>query len=209
MAPRTNSVRYLTLALAFFPGGTAAAPRPEPAEAGRFVAVENFDADLLARELFRQTNEVRVAQGVAALKPEPRLTAAADGQAAMLALRIHSGHDNPIANQGDPSARVEQAGLSPGLVTENVATLGARNRERGRGYTYRELAAAFVRAWMDSPGHRANVLDPALHFLGCGARVAVLLGNPTAYAVQDFYTPAPRHEPVPPSVKPGATHLTR
>ena len=204
-----NSVRSLVLALALFPGGTAAASRPPPGEPERIVAVENFDADLLAREIFRRTNEVRVAQGGTPLKPEPRLAAAAGGQAAMLALRIHSGHDSPLANQGDPNARVEQAGLPEGYVAENVATLGARKRGSGRGYTYRELAAVLVQAWMDSPGHRANLLDPAVHYLGCGARMAMLLGNPTAYAVQDFYTPAPPHEPLPPSLKPGATHLTR
>jgi uncharacterized protein YkwD len=173
------------------------------------VEVENFDADLLAREIFRRTNEVRVASGVAPLKPEPRLAAAADGQAAMLALRIHSGHDNPLTNQGDASARVEQAGLSAGVVAENLATLGARNRESGRPYTYRELAVVIVQAWMDSPGHRANLLDPALHYLGCGTRAVWLLGHPTVYAVQDFYTPAPSSEPLPPSVSPGAAHLTR
>jgi uncharacterized protein YkwD len=137
------------------------------------------------------------------------LAVAADGQAAMLALRIHSGHDNPLANHGDPSARVEQTGLAAGVVAENVPTLGVRNRESGRAYTYRELAVVIVQAWMDSPGHRANLLDPALHYLGCGTRATWLLGHPTAYAVQDFYTPAPRSEPLPPSVRPGAAHLTR
>ena len=204
-----NLVRTLALALALFPGVGAAAPGRGPGAADRIVDPENFDHDLLAREIFRRTNEVRADQGVAALKPESRLVTAADGQAAMLALRIHSGHDSPLTNQGDASARVDQAGLSPGYVAENAAMLGARNGENGRAYTYRELAVVIVQAWMDSPGHRANLLDPTLHYLGCGTRVALLLGKPMVYAVQDFYTPVPRGEPVPPSVQPGATHLTR
>ena len=204
-----NLVRYLVLALALFPGGVAAATQPGSGEADRVVDPENFDHHLLAREIFRRTNEVRVDQGGVPLKPESRLGAAADGQAAMLALRIHSGHDNPLTNQGDANARVEQAGLAEGYVAENAATLGARNGENGRAYTYRELAVVIVQAWMDSPGHRANLLDPTLHYLGCGTRIASLLGKPTVYAVQDFYTPVPRGEPLPPSVKPGAAHLTR
>lgn len=188
----------------------AAAPEAGPREGERVVDADHFDPGLLAREIFHATNEVRRQQGVAPCKPEPRLAAAAEGQAAMLAMRIHSGHDSPLTNQGDPFARVRSRGLPEGTVAENAATLNARNQSAGRDYTYRELAGVIVQAWMDSPGHRANLLDPALHYLGCGTRVAVLLpGQPVVYAIQDFYTPAPRPEPPPPSVRPGATSITR
>lgn len=199
--------------LALVPGLAVAAeatpPRPVRM-ADRVVEVENFAPNLLAGEIFRESNEVRVRQGVAALKPEPRLAAAADGQAAMLALRIHGGHDNPLANHRDPSARVVQAGLPAGLVGENAATLSARNRDTGRNYTYRELATVIVQAWMDSPGHRANLLSPEFRYLGCGARAAFLQrDNPMVYSIQDFYTPAPRSEPPFSDAVPGGAHLTR
>ena len=188
----------------------AAAALPVPATADRTADPDHFDAGLLAREIFHATNEVRRQQGVAPLKPDARLAAAAEGQAAMLAIRIHSGHDSPLANQGDPFARVLATGLAEGVVAENAATLGARNQAAGRDYTYRELAGVIVQAWMDSPGHRANLLNPALHSLGCGARVAVLLQNqPVVYAIQDFYTPVPRPEPPPPVVLPGGASITR
>ena len=201
---RLGLLPALALALA------AAPPAPDPAAAGRVVDPDHFDHELLAREIFLATNAIRVTEGVVPLKPEPRLTAAANGQAAMLSIRIHGGHDNPLASQGAPSERVAQAGLPAGLVTENAATLNPRNPETGRNYTYRELAAVIVQAWMDSPGHRANLLNPALHFLGCGTRVAYLLpGQAAVYSIQDFYTPAPRVEPAPPGIRPGAASLTR
>lgn len=210
--------RFMMCSLALLPGLItalrAAASDPVRAEAERLVTVENFDHDLLAREIFRESNKVRIKHGVATLKPEPRLVAAADEQAAMLAIRIHSGHDNPLPDHGDPFARVMQAGLHPEVVGENAATLGARNRSTGRDYTYRELAAVIVQAWMDSPGHRVNLLSPAFQYLGCSARAAYLpTDSPTVYAIQVFYTPAPGSEPpifpmkpIPP-MKPGATSI--
>jgi uncharacterized protein YkwD len=192
------------------PPPARAAEAPAVAVLDRVVDADNFDHDLLAREIFRATNEVRRAQGLVALKPDARLAQAADGQAALLSIRVHSGHDSPLAHEGDPYARVEQAGLAEGTVAENAATLGVRNKAAGRDYTYRELAKVIVQAWMDSPGHRANLLNPALHFLGCGTRVARMLRDQQqVYAIQDFYTPAPRPEPPPPAIRPGATSITR
>ena len=35
-------------------------------------------------------------------------------------------------------------------------------------FTYSEMAKSVVEAWMNSPGHRANILDSDHRFLGCG-----------------------------------------
>ena len=183
--------------LTFLSIGLRATPPPDRVASDRIIEVANFDSDLLAREIFRMSNEVRVKQGLDPLKPNAKLTAAGAGQAGMLALRIHSGHDNPLANHGDPYARILQEGLPAGFVGENAATLSARNRETSHNYTYAEMAAITVQAWMDSPGHRANLLNPAFRYLGCGTRAAFLLrDNPTVYSIQNFYTPAPRNEPL-------------
>jgi uncharacterized protein YkwD len=205
--------RFMACSLMVLPGlfaaVSAAASEPGHGEADRTVAVGNFDHELLAREIFRATNEARIQHGAAPLKPEPRLVKAADEQAAMLAIRIHGGHDNPLPDHGDPFARVVQAGLHPGMVGENAATMSARNRNTGRDYTYRELAAALVQAWMDSPGHRANLLSREFQYLGCSARAAYLPpGDPTVDAIQAFYTPAPSSDPPIPTMKPGDIRIT-
>lgn len=211
MAGRVNSVRSKVCRLALFPGlilGLTAAR--EPGAADKLVEVQHFDSELLAREIFRRTNEVRLEQGVAPLKVDSRLAAAAAGQAAMLALRFHSGHDNPLRNHGDPSARVAEAGLPPGTVAENAATVAARNQVASRGYTYPEQAAVIVADWMRSPGHRANLLSPEFHYLGCAARAAFSPGNcPTVYAIQVFYRPVPPSPPPNSALQPGATRIKR
>ena len=35
-------------------------------------------------------------------------------------------------------------------------------------YTYSEMAKSVVDSWMNSPGHRANILNPDYFYLGCG-----------------------------------------
>ncbi len=36
-------------------------------------------------------------------------------------------------------------------------------------YTYEEFAITIVNGWMNSKGHRENILNPAFNYLGCGA----------------------------------------
>lgn len=183
---------------------------PDRPGADRLVTVEDFDPGLLAQEIFHASNVARAKEGLPPLSSEPRLAAAASDQAAMLAMRVHTGHRNPLLGHGNASARVQQAGLGPGVVAENAATMDASKPDFGGDYTYAELARAIVQAWMDSPGHRANLLDPAFHFLGCGARIAwVLRGEAVVYAIQDFYAPAKVADPPPPALYPSGPNLTR
>jgi uncharacterized protein YkwD len=180
------------------------------AAAEKLVAVADFDSALLAQEVFRATNAARAKQGVVPLVAEPRLRSAADSQAATLAMRVHTGHHSPILGQGDPSSRVQQSGMAPGTVAENAATMDVQKPNQGGSYTYTELAEAIVQAWMDSPGHRANLLDPTFHFLGCGTRIAwSLKGEAVVYAIQDFYSPARVSDPPPTVIRPNSPSLSR
>ncbi|MCL2072672.1 MAG: CAP domain-containing protein [Marinilabiliaceae bacterium] len=44
-------------------------------------------------------------------------------------------------------------------------------------YTYYELAKNVVDGWMNSPGHRANILQPDFEYLGCGSAKYEKQGN--------------------------------
>lgn len=54
--------------------------------------------------------------------------------------------------------------------------VGGENIAKGQ-----HSAAEVVKAWMDSPGHRRNILDPHFRWIGCGQ-----VGN---FWVQDFGYP--------------------
>ncbi len=52
-------------------------------------------------------------------------------------------------------------------------------------YNYLEYAQEVVKGWMNSPGHRANILNPSYEYLGCGC--AAYLEKNTHYDVPYFY----------------------
>ena len=103
-------------------------------------------------EVLKLTNQERSKQGLGPLAICPTLDNAAQMHAEAMKEEGFFEHENPFTGE-DPSSRGEQAGYGP-YVGENIAM----------GYqTPREV----VRGWMDSPGHRENILSSYLH-LGVG-----------------------------------------
>ena len=119
-------------------------------------------------EVLTLTNQERSKQGLGPLTMCPTLDNAAQMHAEAMKDQGFFEHENPFTGE-DPSSRGEQAGYGP-YVGENIAM----------GYqTPREV----VEGWMDSPGHRENILSDYLH-LGVG----ILKGGSGKYAPGDgFY----------------------
>lgn len=175
------------------------------------IDVTKLDRQLLARAIFEETNRVRVAAKLRAFKTEPKLDEAADTQAQMGAVFRPPSHTNPFPLIATPLDRVKFAGLEPDYVAENIALLAIydaptgtdiyvtnkdatvrdlRNGEPVRTHTYASFARAIVAAWMASPGHRANILEPKLRYLGCAVRPTKSLEDvDMIFGVQAFYTP--------------------
>lgn len=104
------------------------------------------DPDEYAKRLLRKTNAAREEQGLAPLER----SVCADRQARRRAadLRGQQLEHRPLAAVVDACAPGSRA-------AENLAATA-------------RPAAAVVAAWMDSPGHRNNIVDPALHHVGVG-----------------------------------------
>lgn len=177
------------------------------------VAVETLDQALLAAAIFHESNRVRIEAGLPGLQALQKLNAAAEIESRVGGAFSPPSHNNIFAAIGTPLERVKAAGLRPRYVAENIAlvpiyvlgpgaALGVIRREgrtefvdpaSGRElppHTYATYAAAVVRSWMNSPGHRKNLLDPAVKFLGC----SVLpkrgrYGEETVFSVEVFYLP--------------------
>ena len=118
-------------------------------------------------EVLTLTNQERSKQGLGPLTMCPTLDNAAQMHAEAMKDQGFFEHENPFTGE-DPSSRGEQAGYGP-YVGENIAM----------GYqTPREV----VRGWMESPGHRENILSDYLH-LGVG----ILKGGSGKYAPGDWF----------------------
>ncbi|MGW4073457.1 CAP domain-containing protein [Streptomyces asiaticus] len=107
----------------------------------------------LASEVIALTNAERVAARLAPLSPDPRLTAAAQAHSDDMVARDFYSHTGPEGHQ--PWDRARAAGATHRGIGENIAC-GQRSPEE------------VVRGWMNSPGHRANILKPDFTHIGVG-----------------------------------------
>ncbi|MCX4983340.1 CAP domain-containing protein [Streptomyces sp. NBC_00572] len=122
-------------------GGTQPQPQPQPAPAG------------VHGEMLAMVNEERRRAGVPAMRLDDRLSSAAQRHANDLAshdLTQHNGTDG-----SDFSRRISDAGY-------------AGNTARAENVTPANSVPEAMRMWMDSPGHRSNILNGAYRNLGVG-----------------------------------------
>ncbi|MFD9911058.1 CAP domain-containing protein [Streptomyces sp. NPDC059063] len=117
---------------------------------------EPFSPQGLARataEVLALTNGHRAAAGLHPLAPDPRLAAAAQAHSADMVARAFYAHTAPDGSE--PWDRAAAAGSAHRRVGENIAC-GQRS------------PGEVVTGWMNSPGHRANILKPSFTHLGVG-----------------------------------------
>lgn len=103
-------------------------------------------------EVLRLVNNIRSANGLGPLTADSALANAAQDQADYMGAN-QVGHDGPGGNK--PADRINAAGFAGSPVGENVAA-GQSTPEQ------------VVASWMNSPGHRANILNPDYTRLGVG-----------------------------------------
>ncbi len=123
------------------------------------------------KSLLDAANKDRAAENLPPLKWDPALATAAHQHALRMAKLNQLSHQFP----GEPSLqdRAREAGARFSVIAENVAqgaTIGAIHTQ-----------------WMNSPPHRANLMDPTLNAVG----ISVVQSGSTLFAVEDFSTAVP------------------
>jgi len=121
--------------------------------------------------LLSAANQERATRNLPPLHRDFNLAQAAAQHAQVMATHGSISHQFP----GEPelSARVSAMGVAFSLVSENVAEAPS--------------AVLIHTMWMDSPGHRANLLDPAIDAAGIG----IIAVGGQLYAVEDFARTVP------------------
>jgi uncharacterized protein YkwD len=118
-----------------------------------FAAPAIEDLDALAAEGVRLVNIERVKEGAAPLSINKELNKSARFHANFMAQNDCFEHLCP--NEPNLGKRVRNAGYDWRTVAENIAA-GQKD------------AAEVVAGWMNSPGHRTNILNPAYKHIGIG-----------------------------------------
>jgi len=155
----------------------AALPSPQPAQQPAASDGADYDSAVVT-----QTNVIRKAHGLAPLQVSPRLTAAAEQHSASMGKSGYFAHES-----ADGSAfwkRVvqyyPQGNSSYWAVGENII------------YGSPDLTVAdAMTAWMNSPGHRENILSPDWREVGCASvhldsAPGVYAGRKTVIVTCDF-----------------------
>lgn len=146
------------------------------------IPAANMDARLLDRAVLNYTNIARCQQGLRPLQDDGALTRTAQGHSRdMVAQRFFS-HTSPIPQKRKMVDRLKLENVRFQAAAENIATAKRLEMEAGvpvyplggercrfslspqgtplRFHTYDSLARELVQRWMESPGHRRNILNP-------------------------------------------------
>lgn len=130
----------------------AAKPAASRQPASRTPTVRSGSSDRSA-QVIALVNEERAKAGCGALTEDPLLRKSAQGHSDDMAARGFFDHTNP--DGADPGQRITAAGYRWSTYGENIA-MGQQS------------AQAVMTSWMNSPGHRANILNCAFKNIGVG-----------------------------------------
>lgn len=124
-----------------------------------------------AEQLFAMANATRAQEGVGRLVWDEALAEAAMNHCMRMAA------EGPIAHRygGEPdlTARAGEAGAHFSLIEENIA-VGS-------------YSSSIHQGWLNSPGHRANLLNPEIDHVG----IAVVAAQGVLFAVADYARAVP------------------
>lgn len=146
---------------------SASASKPAPAAKaagsgcrGQHAEPSKAGVTTIRRATLCLINRERQARGLGALRMSRTLARPAQRHSADMAARRYFSHTSPSGTT--MGARIARSGYTRGgrghVIGENIAW--------GTGAV--STPASIVRGWMNSPGHRANILSPRYREIGIG-----------------------------------------
>jgi uncharacterized protein YkwD len=196
MQPRPAGVAFLAAALTgcfppfFVPGepgdtrppdraGSSAPSSPTAAESSRAPVVLS-DARLRGA-ILGEVNNARGAAGLTLLSEDTILAAAASEYAVELARTRRLSHESATPGRRTLGERLQTAGAAGWIAAgENLAAVHTSDQR---------LVRTIVQGWLDSPGHRRNLLDGTYTRAGTGVARAA---DGYWYITQVYVQPASR-----------------
>ncbi|MGW2559359.1 sigma-70 family RNA polymerase sigma factor [Streptomyces sp. NPDC001514] len=133
------------------PSPTRAKPKPKPTPKAPDPAPATPSS--AAQQVLALVNAERAKAGCGPVSSDDKLATAAGNHSADMAARDFFDHTNPDGQ--DPGDRITAAGYRWSTYGENIA--------RGQ-----QTPASVMDSWMNSPGHRANILNCSFKELGVG-----------------------------------------
>lgn len=129
--------------------------RPELIYPGQLITIPSTDSGVLnyENEVIRLVNEIRVKNGLKKLTANWELSRVARYKSQDMKDNKYFSHTSPV--YGSPFQMMKSFGISYRSAAENIA--------RGQS-----TPQAVVNSWMNSSGHRANILNSSYTEIGVG-----------------------------------------
>lgn len=140
------------------PAAPAPAPAPQQpsqpsAEPTEQAPQQTAGLSAVEQKVLDLTNAERAKSGLKPLAADAKLMDAARVKSADMRQNNYFSHTSPV--HGSPFDQMKAAGISYKKAAENIA-MGQRTAEE------------VVKGWMESPGHRQNILTPEFTHIGIG-----------------------------------------
>ncbi|MDD2935624.1 MAG: CAP domain-containing protein [Candidatus Pacebacteria bacterium] len=140
------------------------------------IPATGIKSPLTANGIVEETNLQRQINGLPPLSINLKLSTSAENKVNDMFVRQYFEHQSPTGE--GPSDLANAVGYDYLLVGENLA-LGNYESDK-----------ILVDAWMNSPGHRENILNPKYKEIGVAIKFGTYEGSQVWMAVQEFGRPA-------------------
>lgn len=177
------------------------------------ITADSVKYPLLDAALFHRTNQERAKAHLPLFTFNNRLHTMAHDHSQEMASLHYFAHESPTPANASLADRLKNAGLAPQTAGENIAVLPAREMGSGQYiiqgdppneiyidkqshkrldyYTYAEFADAALTQWMNSPPHKADILNKSFLYLGAAAARGDYQDQDSLYLTQNFASNVP------------------
>jgi uncharacterized protein YkwD len=123
--------------------------------------------------IIRETNRIRESKGLIPLKENQLLNRIADERLKDMFQKQYFGHISPSGEKASDIA--QHVGYEYKIIAENLGSISPDATD-----------VDFLSGWMQSPGHRRNILNPEIREIGVATRKGILTSDSTIICVQIF-----------------------
>lgn len=135
---------------------------------GQKISIPNIDVKTMENQVIKLVNQARVNAGLQPFTANWELSRVARYKSQDMANKGYFNHTSPT--YGSPFTMMQNFGIKFTAAGENIA-MGQRT------------AQDVMNSWMNSPGHRSNILNPSFNQIGVGLAKN---SNGTCYWTQQF-----------------------
>ena len=150
-------------------------------EINQTINLDEIDYPLLHATIFFLTNKERAKRKKKIISWNKNLEIAAFNHSKMMANLNFFSHSSKIKKRKEPEDRVKIAGVTNPFIAENIAKTPLNPLD-----TYLSLSKKIVTQWMNSPGHKSNILSKDALELGVGVFIIKEKEFSYVYSTQNF-----------------------